>query len=109
MKKKIVISCVCIFIVLVLSIGVYWCFHPTHYKFNDRFIIGNSKDNIIEKYGEFDYSKYDESGNYLYAEYVASHYNYPKYTPGLIRKRYIIEFENDIATNVEIREGEYIQ
>ena len=63
MKKKIVISCVCIFIVLVLSIGVYWCFHPTHYKFNDRFIIGNSKDNIIEKYGEFDYSKY-ESNNY---------------------------------------------
>ncbi len=109
MKKKIIISCVCIFIVLVLSICVYWYFHPTHYKFNDRFIIGNLKDNIIEKYGEFDYSKYDESGDYLYAEYVASHYSYPKYLPGLTRKWYIIEFENDVAISVEIREGSYMK
>lgn len=107
MKKKIITFCICIFIVLVLLIGVYWCFHPTHYKFNDRFIIGNTKENIIEKYGEFDYSKYNENGNCLYAEYVASNYNHPKYLTGFIRKWYVIKFENDIATNVEIREGTY--
>ena len=53
--------------------------------------------------------KYDESGNYLYAEYVASHYNHPQYLTGFTRKWYVIEFENDIATNVEIREGAYMQ
>ena len=109
MKKKIIISCICILIVLILSIGIYWYFHPTHYKFNDRFIIGNTKENIIEKYGEFDYSKYDESGIYLRAEYVASDYNQPTYLYGFTRKWYVIEFENDVATNVEIREGAYMQ
>ena len=107
--KKSIISCVCIFSALVLSIGIYWYFHPTHYKFNDRFIIGNTKEKIIEKYGEFDYSKYNDTGNYLYAEYVASHYDHPKYLPGFTRKWYVIEFENDVATNVEIREGVYMQ
>lgn len=95
--------------VLVLSIGAYWYFHPTHYKFNDRFIIGNTKKNIIEKYGEFAYGEYDESGVYLHAEYLASHYNQPTYLYGLNRKWYVIEFENDVAMKVEIREGAYMQ
>ena len=109
MKKEVIITCVSIFVVLVLSIGVFWYLHPTHYKFNDRFIIGNTKEKIIEKYGEFAYSKYDESGVYLYAEYVASHYNHPTYLLGFTRKWYVIEFENDVATKVGIREGVCIQ
>ena len=64
---------------------------------------------LTKKYGEFDYGKYDEDGNYLYAEYAASCSDYPKYLNGLSRKWYVIEFENGVATNVGIREGEYMQ
>lgn len=109
MKKKIAFSAVGVFAVLVLAVGVYWYFHPTYYKFNDRFILGNSADGITEKYGEFDYGKYDEDGNYLYAEYAANRSDYPKYLNGLSRKWYVIEFENGVAANVGIREGEYMQ
>lgn len=105
MKRKIIISCVCVLAVFALSIGAFWYFHPTHYKFNDRFIIGNTKESILKKYGEFAYSQYDESGVYLHAEYVASHYEKPAYLDGLTRKWYVIEFENDRAVNVKIRKG----
>lgn len=68
MKKKIALSAVGVFAVLVLAVGVFWYFHPTYYKFNDRFILGNSEDGITEKYGEFDYGKYVVArASFLYA------------------------------------------
>ena len=109
MKKKIIVACICAVVVLVLSIGIYWHCHPTHYKFNDRFIIGNTEEKIIEKYGEFVYTKNDENGELIYGEYVASDYNVPNYILGFSRKWFVVEFENGIATETSIREGEYIQ
>ena len=46
MKKKILIISVCLLLILSLSVGVYWHYHPTHFLYNDRFILGNTKENI---------------------------------------------------------------
>lgn len=107
MKKKVLIGVICALCVLVITVGIYWYYHPTHYKFNDRFIIGNTEENIVEKYGEFAYREHGENGVTLYGEYVASHYEHPTYVHGFSRKWYVIEFENGIATKIEIREGTY--
>ncbi len=101
------IAFVCTVAVLVLSIGLFWYFHPTHYKFNDRFIIGNTEEKIVEKYGEFVYTKEDENGELIYGEYVASDDNVPKYTQGFSRKWFVVEFEEGIAVDTSIRSGIY--
>ena len=53
MKKKIIISVVCLAVLLSSLAAIFFYYHPTHYKYNDRFIIGNTADEIIERYGEF--------------------------------------------------------
>ena len=53
MKKKIFITSICVLVVLVVSIGMFWYYHPTHYRYNDRFILGNTEENIVERYGDF--------------------------------------------------------
>ena len=54
MKKKILITSICTIIALVLSIGIFWYYHPTYYKYNDHFIIGNTAEEIIEEYGKWE-------------------------------------------------------
>jgi len=54
-------------IVLILSAlimgGLFWVDHPTHYKYNDRFIIGSSIEEITSRYGEFDKVFYTDLSN----------------------------------------------
>ena len=53
-----------IFIIITSLIGgIFWYYHPTHYKYNDRFIVGSSIDQIIAKYGDFDKVFYADSEN----------------------------------------------
>ena len=46
MKNKILLSVLGTMILLVLSIGIFHYYHPTHYKFNDRFIIGKTEEDM---------------------------------------------------------------
>lgn len=41
-------------ILLLTLIAIYWYNHPTCYLYEDRWIIGKTADEIIERYGEFD-------------------------------------------------------
>ena len=92
---------------LALSIGIYWYYHPTHYKFNDRFIIGSTAGEIIEKYGEFSKEYRNDDGEIRYGTYMIR-----DDTPELIMGYdnslwYEIYFENEIATKVRLQEGRY--
>ena len=33
--------------VLLVSGGIFWSLHPTHYAYNDRFILGNVKGQLL--------------------------------------------------------------
>jgi len=58
--KKLIIT---LAITLLLIGGVFWYYHPTHYKYNDRFIIGSSIEEITSEYGDFDKVFYTDSDN----------------------------------------------
>ena len=105
MKKKILFSVVCTIILLVLSIGIFRYYHPTHYEFNDRFIIGKTEEDIVEKYGEFTQLRRNESGEINYGTYMIR-----DNTPELIMSCdnslwYEVYFENGIAKEIRLQEG----
>ena len=50
MKKKIFIILASCILIVVVSICIFKYYHPTHFAYNDRFIIGNTQEKIIEKY-----------------------------------------------------------
>ena len=105
MKKKILLSVICTMILLVLSIGIFHYYHPTHYKFNDCFIIGKTEEDIVERYGEFTKSRRNESG-----EITCGTYMIRDNTPELIMSYdnslwYEVYFENGIAVKVRLQEG----
>ena len=105
MKKKIFLSVICTIILLVLSIGVFRYYHPTHYKFNDRFIIGKAEEDIVERYGEFTQSLRNESG-----EITCGTYMIRDNTAELIMSYdnslwYEVYFENGIAKEIRLQEG----
>ena len=107
MNKKILIISVCAIIALVLAIVVFWYYHPTCYKYNDQFIIGNTAEKISEKYGEFTVIFRDNKG-----EMSCGIYKVRDNTPELIMSYdnslwYEIYFENGIAVSVRLQEGWY--
>ena len=107
MKKKILLSVICTMILLVLSIGIFHYYHPTHYKFNDCFIIGKTEEDIVERYGEFTKSCRNESGEITYGTYMIR-----DNTPELIMSYdnslwYEVYFENGIAKEIRLQEGWY--
>lgn len=108
MKKKIIITSIITIIILALAIGIYWYYHPTYYKFNDQFIIGNSAEEITDKYGDFSKKWIDDKTGELTRAFYMIHEN----TPELIMSYdnslwYEICFENGVAVKVNLLEGWY--
>jgi hypothetical protein len=95
MKKstKLLTVVIAVFIVVV---GSFWYCHPTHYRYNDRFIIGSTIEQIEEKYGEM-YRWYnpDEELEPI-GLYHVKKVNYD------LHRFYEIFFENGIAVKVEL-------
>lgn len=54
-KKLIVVISIMTAIFLIGLVGVYWHNHPTHYLYNDSWIIGKNALEIEERYGTFEY------------------------------------------------------
>ena len=105
MKKKIFIFSICAVVVFVFLIGTFKYYHPTHHKFNDRFVIGSTEEKIVDKYGVFSNSHYNEAGKITYGTYMIR-----DNTPELIMSYdnslwYEIYFENGIAVKVRLQEG----
>ena len=105
MKKKIIIILVICILIVVAFICVFKYYHPTHFLYNDIFIIGNTQQKIIEKYGEFEEIHISNDGEITYGVYMIR-----DNTPELIMSYddslwYEIYFENGIAVKVELRKG----
>ncbi len=99
-KKKLLLS-ISIFATLILSVcvGVFRYYHPTHYKFNDRFVIGSTSDEIIKEYGE-PYSSNEYAITYMI------HDNTPEIIMSYDNSLwYIITLDNRVATKVSLRKG----
>ena len=107
LNKKIIFILIYTLIILLLLIAVYWYYHPTHYKFNDRFIIGKTAEKIIQKYGEFSKSQYNKEDEITYGAYMIRD-NTPEFIMGYDDSLwYEVYFKNGIAEKVELREGWY--
>ena len=105
MKKKIFISSVCFVVFLAFSIGTWIFYHPTYYRFNDRIIIGNTEEKIIEKYGAFSKSSCNDEGEIIYGTYMIR-----DNTPELIMSNdnslwYEIYFQDGIAVSIKLQDG----
>jgi len=110
-KKMYVIIIAAVVLIAIIGIGI-WQFrvtHPTHYRFNDKFVIVSTKEQIIDRYGDFDYFYSVESlteavaeGVYQVRERNDSFFFYR------LEQFYVIDFdENGRAISVRIEEGEY--
>ena len=101
MKKKILIDAAGLILIIAFFGGMFWYYHPTHYQFNDRFIIGSTRQEITEKYGE-PYSYGDDMMTYMIRD------NTPEWLMGYDDSLwYEIYFEDGIAVKVRLQEGWY--
>ena len=80
---------------LLLSIIVFYIIHPTYYKYNDIWIMGNTISDIKNRYGEFD----------LFNDAYAAYYIYTDnkdFLPDHLKHYYYMYYdENNIVYNVE--------
>ena len=107
MKKKILFPLLFAAIVLALSAALWMYIHPTHYRFNDRAVLGSTETAIVEKYGAFSTSRRSEDGILICGAYMVR-----DNTPELIMSYdnslwYEIYFEDGIAVSVRLQEGRY--
>ena len=107
MKNNILLSVLGTMILLVLSIGIFHYYHPTHYQFNDRFILGKTEEDIVERYGEFTKSRRNELGEIVYGTYMIRG-NTPEWIMSYDNSLwYEVYFENEIAKEIRLQEGWY--
>lgn len=105
MKKKILIILASVVLFIVISLGIFAYYHPTHYAYNDRFVIGNTREKIVKRYGEFDRVRTNEEGDITCGIYMIRD-NTPELVMGYDDSLwYEIYFEDGIAVKVELREG----
>lgn len=105
MTKKTILIVVIILLFMAVSIGIFKYYHPTYATFNDRFVIGSTEEQIVERYGAFYFRHENRRGEFTSATYMI-HDN----TPELIMSYddslwYDICFEHGVAIRVELREG----
>ena len=105
MKKRIGIILASAVLLVVAFTCVFKYYHPTHFAYNDRFIIGNTQEKIEEKYGEFYGVRKNDDGEITCGIYMI-HDNTPElimsYDDSLF---YEIYFEDGVAVEVKLREG----
>ena len=68
-KLKTAIVLLGLIALLIIAIVAFKYYRPTHFAFNDRFIIGNDYMSIQEKYGKFSRAEYSENGKIFRAAY----------------------------------------
>lgn len=105
MKKKLLIISASLLLIFAIGIGVYVHYHPTYFFYNDSFILGNTPENIIGRYGEFTIARKNASGEIVYGAYMIR-----DNTPELIMSYdnslwYEVYFGNGTAYEVRLQEG----
>ena len=54
LKHKAMVIIIAIIAILISCAAIYWYYHPKYWRYNDRWIIGRTYDEVVERYGEFD-------------------------------------------------------
>ena len=104
MKKKIIIILASV-VLIAAFICIFKYYHPTYFAYNDRFIIGNTQEKIIEKYGEFNEIRTNDSEEITCGVYMIRD-NTPELVMGYDNSLwYEIYFEEGKAVKVKLREG----
>jgi len=105
MKRKIFVILASCIIIIVAFVCIFKYYHPTHFAYNDRFIIGNTQEKIEEKYGGFTETRTNKDGETTYGVYMIRD-NTPEWIMGYDDSLwYEIYFENGVAVEVRLREG----
>ncbi len=106
-KKKYIIvlsSLIIVVALIVSSIFVFKHYYPTHYPYDDDFIIGSTEEQIIEKYGEFDERGGSNKPNSVYSKSYLIHEASGDILFGSdYNTWYQISFKNGIAVSVSLR------
>ena len=106
MKKKTIIFLAGLVLICIVFVCVFKYYHPTHFAYNDRFIIGNTQEKIEEKYGEFNGTRTNNDGEIAYGVYMIDD-NMPEWIMSYDDSLwYEIYFDNGVAVEVKLREGE---
>lgn len=107
MKKRVIVILASCILIVAAVIGVFQYYHQTDYAYpyNDQFILGNTREKIVERHGEFDRIDKNVDGDLVCGAYMIQ-----DDTPELIMSYddslwYEIYFENEIAVRVNLREG----
>ena len=102
-----------------VAVSVFFYYHPTHFRYNDRFIIGSTITEIVERYGDFDridfnkleaYEKYETTHTYTVEDVACIYYIVKDKYIGMLDANppvyYGVYFENGdgIATRVGLRD-----
>ena len=91
-KLKYVIIAV---LTLLLSMVAFYIIHPTYYKFNDIWIIGNTIPDIKNRYGEFDLINGAYVAYYIYTDNKG-------FLPDHLKHYYYMYYdENNVVYRVE--------
>jgi hypothetical protein len=90
---------------LIVVGGWYWFEHPTDYRYSDRFVLGNTIDEITSKYGAFDKVFTSDTNAITHAGYVIQEERVgPLGTT--YEKYYWIKFDiNGKAIHISIEDG----
>lgn len=99
MKKRILLALSGAILLVLIAGGVFWYYHPTHFTYNDRFILGSTKEQIKEKYGAF-YHEGTQVCTYMIRD------DTPELIMGYDNSLwYEIYFKDEIAVKVKLRKG----
>lgn len=105
MKKQSIYYFAGVVLVVVAFICIFHYYHPTHYAYNDRYIIGSTQETIEEKYGEFHSIRKNSAGEISCGIYMIRD-NTPELIMGYDDSLwYEIYFEDGVAVEVKLREG----
>ena len=69
-KITIPLRVIAICFVVIIGFSIFLWTHPTHYRFNDRWIRKNNINKVQERYGDYDLGSLDEGERGYIAYYV---------------------------------------
>ncbi len=106
MKKKTRNILLVALLACVIGIGAFWYYHPTHFAYNDRFVLGSTEAAIVERYGEFNTKFSDDEGN-IHRGFYMIRDNTPELFFDDIDNSlwYEVYFEDGVAVKIELRKG----
>jgi hypothetical protein len=105
MKRRVFLAFLVAVLLLAGVIAAFRSACPTHFLFDDRFVLGSTQEQIVEKYGAFNSVMQNENGDLVRGAYMI-HDDTPEWIMSYDDSLwYDVYFENGVAVEVRLREG----